>query len=93
MYKKVGFNDLPRIKEMMEGNDVEKRTGIKRKTTKNNTQGRINKDEEQERLREETERHLEITNLHYRRFYDDELENNKELFPKDPFINVPIKRG
>ena len=78
---------------MMEGNDAEKRTGIKRKTTKNNTQGRINKDEEHERLREETERHLEITNLHYRRFYDDELENNKELFPKDPFINVPIKRG
>ena len=32
----------PRVKEMMEGNDVEKRTGIKRKTTKNNTQGRIN---------------------------------------------------
>ena len=47
MYKKVGYNDLPRIKEMMEGNDAEKRTGgIKRKITKNNTQGRINKDEE-----------------------------------------------
>ena len=93
MYKKVGYNDLPRIKEMMEGNDAEKRTGIKRKTTKNNTQGRINKDEEAQRKLEETERMLDLTNLHYRKYYDDELENNKELFPKQPFINVDIKRG
>ena len=93
MYKKVGYNDLPRIKEMMEGNDAEKRTGIKRKTTKNNTQGRINKDEEAQRKLEETERMLDLTNLHYRKYYDDELENCKELFPKQPFINVDIKRG
>ena len=30
LYKRVGFNDLPRVKEMMEGNAVEKRTGVKR---------------------------------------------------------------
>ena len=93
MYKKVGYNDLPRVKEMMEGNDAEKRTGIKRKTAKSNTQGRINKDEEAQRKLEETERMLDITNLHYRKFYDDELENNKELFPRPPFLSVPIKRG
>ena len=36
---------------------------------------------------------LEVTNLHYRRFFDDELENNKDLFPNQPFISVNIKRG
>ena len=93
MYKKVGYNDLPRVKEMMEGNDAEKRTGVKRKATKSNTAGRINKDEEAQRKLVETERMLDITNLHYRKYYDDELENIKELFPKEPFQNVPIKRG
>ena len=93
MYKKVGYNDLPRVKEMMEGNDAEKRTGIQRKTTRNNTAGRINKDEEAQRKQEKIERWLDITNLHYRKYYDDELENNKELFPKAPFLSVPIKRG
>jgi len=35
------------------------------------------------------------TNLHYRKFYEDELENDKVLFPDpdDPFIKIPIKRG
>ena len=46
-------------------------------------------------LKVETERRLEITNLHYRKFYEDELENNRVLFPdpEEPFINIPIKRG
>lgn len=30
---------------------------------------------------------------HYRRFYDDELENVKEIFPKMPFYTVDIIRG
>lgn len=36
-----------------------------------------------------------MTNLHYRKFYEDELENNKALFPDpdEPFIKIPIKRG
>ena len=51
------------------------------------------KDEEAVRLAEEQDRMLDITNLHYRKFYDDELENNKDLFPKMPFISAPIKRG
>ena len=92
MYKKVGYNDLPKIKEMLEGNDTEKRTGILRKTTKT-TSKTLDKDEEAQKKLEEVERMLELTNLHYRRFYDDELENNKDLFPKAPFINVDIKRG
>ena len=36
---------------------------------------------------------MEITKKHYRRFYDDELENIQELFHDMPFINVPIYRG
>jgi len=30
---------------------------------------------------------------HYRKFYMDELENNKEIFKKSPFHTVPIMRG
>ena len=30
---------------------------------------------------------------HYRRFYNDELENNKDIFKKDPFLSVNIVRG
>lgn len=30
---------------------------------------------------------------HYRKFFNDELENNKELFPKMPFHTVDIIRG
>lgn len=36
-----------------------------------------------------------MTNLHYRKFYEDELENDRQLFPDpdEPFISIPIKRG
>jgi len=36
-----------------------------------------------------------VTNLHYRKFFEDELENDKSLFPEpdEPFIRIPIKRG
>ena len=36
-----------------------------------------------------------MTNLHYRKFYEDELENDRTLFPDpdDPFIKIPVKRG
>ena len=30
---------------------------------------------------------------HYRKFYMDELENNKEIFKKSPFYTAPIVRG
>jgi hypothetical protein len=30
---------------------------------------------------------------HYRRFYDDELENIPDIFPKKPFFTVDIMRG
>ena len=95
MYKKVGYNDLTRVKEMMEGNDAEKRAGTKRVTQKRMTSGTAMraKDEEAAQAQEELDRKLEITNLHYRRFFDDELENNAELFPSMPFLSVPIKRG
>ena len=95
MYKKVGYNDLTRVKEMMEGNDAEKRAGTKRVTQKRMTSGTAMraKDEEAALAQEELDRKLEITNLHYRRFFDDELENNEELFPHKPFLSVPIKRG
>lgn len=27
---------------------------------------------------------------HYRKYYTDELENNKEIFSTQPFLNVPV---
>lgn len=33
------------------------------------------------------------TNKHYRVFFEDELENDKEIFPKGIFYNAPIMRG
>jgi hypothetical protein len=31
--------------------------------------------------------------MHYRRFYEDELENNKDLVGESPFNKIDIKRG
>jgi len=44
---------------------------------------------------EEDNRKTAVTNLHYRKFYEDELENDTTLFPDsdDPFVKIPIKRG
>ena len=33
------------------------------------------------------------TNLHYRRFFEDELENHKEIFAKNAFYSFELKRG
>lgn len=35
----------------------------------------------------------EVANKHYRRFYDDELENVKEIFKKKPFHTSDVIRG
>jgi hypothetical protein len=31
--------------------------------------------------------------MHYRRYYEDELENNKELVGESPLNKIDIKRG
>ena len=51
------------------------------------------KDEDEE---EEARIESEITDMttkHYRTFYDDELENNKDIFKRMPFRNYDIMRG
>lgn len=35
----------------------------------------------------------ETNKKHYRRFYDDELEEVKEVFPKLPFLACDVIRG
>ena len=35
----------------------------------------------------------EKTNKHYRRYFEDELEHNEEIFSKNVFTNIDIKRG
>ena len=39
------------------------------------------------------ERLMAESNKHYRKFYEDELENDKKLFPCMPFLKVPVMRG
>ena len=33
------------------------------------------------------------SNKHFRRYYEDELENDKKLFPSMPFLKIPVMRG
>jgi hypothetical protein len=53
--------------------------------------------EEAEEKEAEDRANLEMRTLktkeHYRKFYEDELENNKELLGDNPFITYPLKRG
>ena len=50
-------------------------------------------DEEVKTALEMMEQVYEKTNKHYRRFFEDELENDKDIFPKPIFYNIDIKRG
>ena len=35
----------------------------------------------------------EVDKKHYRKFYDDELENCKDIFEESPFYTVDVVRG
>lgn len=117
LYKAVGFNDMHRVKVIMEGDDKDKRSDAKKASRVNSGVGspgrqspakeenavikrqstmlRMDMKMNEFELKEEESRKIKVTNLHYRKFYEDELENDKGLFPDpdDPFIKVPIKRG
>jgi len=49
--------------------------------------------EDQARADAEKERKLNISNKHYRKFYNDELEHNSDLFGEKVFTSVDIVRG
>jgi hypothetical protein len=51
------------------------------------------KQAELELQEQDNERMLKISNKHYRRYYEDELENWKDLCCDKVFENVPITRG
>jgi len=102
IYKPIGYNDMKRVKTFMEGDDNAKRIEneskiasasiIKRKSTGFKNKNQLSADMAEA---EEENRQTEVTNLHYRKFYEDELENDRALFPDpdDPFIKIPVKRG
>lgn len=102
LYKPIGFNDLNRVKIFMEGDDNDKRTEfgskiasvsiVKRQSTRFVNNKQLNSDMAE---MVELNRQTEVTNLHYRKYYEDELENDRTLFPDpdDPFIKIPVKRG
>lgn len=110
VFKAVGFNNLEVVKKMMDGDDSEKRSGFQGFQSKNCNRKQANYDEalsdpldsarnsarikEKEERQKETERLLSISNKHYRKFFEDELENNKEIFGHEKvFTTVPIYRG
>ena len=69
LYKAIGFNDQKTVKEMVK---AETDLGNGEESQKNK---QVNIEKKQ----------LELTKKHYRIFYEDELENNKELFPRMVF--------
>lgn len=44
-------------------------------------------------MQEENKKRISKTNLHYRKYFEDELENNQELFNEKVFTSVDIYRG
>jgi len=103
IYKRVGFNDLQIINEIMDGDDAQKRLKKTKKTkTKASMLARSRDDdpldtEDQELAdeeeKEELARRTEKTKEHFRKFYEDELENNEELLGESPFVTYRVKRG
>ena len=102
----MGFNNQDLIKQIMKiredgmtqeeiaakdakkkDEEEQKRAGtFKRKTT-------VMKDDDEE---EEAKREAQIMDMsmkHYRSFFDDELENNKDIFKRMPFYSFDIWRG
>ena len=53
----------------------------------------VEKDEDEEAEAEKDAQITDISMKHYRSYYDDELENNKELFSRMPFYSFDIWRG
>lgn len=77
LYKQVGYNDLPRIMKMMEGNDVEKRAALLLSTQTSNMSRK--EDVMQEQALKDLKRRSEKTRMHYRRYYQEELESCPEF--------------
>ena len=89
----------------MEGDDEEKRSAYEKKESLTGRQSTHQRQSttraNQKRMAAaadelaEENRITQVTNLHYRKFYEDELENDRQLFPDpdEPFIRIPIKRG
>ena len=63
------------------------------KAEKRKTKTTVEKDEDEEAEAEKESQITEISMKHYRSYYDDELENNKDLFPRMPFYSFDIWRG
>lgn len=106
LYKCVGYNNLETVRDMMKGSDAEKRTGdfvpLELKRSRSQKPGaqiaspRSEVFSEYGQLETEAEdraRMLKISNKHYRKFYEDELENNEELFHDKVFTTVDVVRG
>ena len=95
----VGFNNQDTIKALMkirEGGmthaeaEAKQKEAEERKSVKKVS---LEKDDDEE---EEAKKEAEITQItkkHYRSFYNDELENDKELFKRMPFFAYDIWRG
>ena len=53
----------------------------------------MDKDEEEEEEARKVAEVTQITKKHYRSYYDDELEHNKDIFKHMPFYTFHVMRG
>ena len=60
---------------------------------KSSVKSQVDLDEETKNAVELMQQIYNKTNKHYRRFYEDELENDPEIFPKGIFHTENIIRG
>lgn len=95
--QKDKLTELKALKELRESQPAIRQQTTLRKSVKKRGKGESETSEDKfNRLQNEFEkRMLKLTNRHYRKFYEDELENDETLFSEanKPFINVDVKRG
>lgn len=63
------------------------------KRIKSSVAEKLDKNKEINAKHDEMLRKKAITNLHYRKIWEDELETKKDIFFEETFTNIDIKRG
>ena len=99
LFLPVGYNSQDIIKAMMkirEGGLSHEEAEVQRAkilTARASMKGAAEPEEDEEEEAKKEAECNELTQKHYRTFYDDELENNKEIFKRMPFYTFDVMRG
>ena len=86
----MGYNTLVGIRKIMLGDDKDRRFKAQAEELVNNEDQDLKKSgtqamEAHQQLMNDQNRTKELTGLHYRKYYKDELENCRSLFPAPVF--------